>query len=170
MVPAVHLDSSLTFVSASMLKQGSKSVILPEVFGSEDQHLIIRDQELATLLQEFALREGMGIAKIAVGAADSNTPVEFFWLDVKKNKKEIAKLSKLLSRYWLTLVQKSELAREDAGCNLLSPDLTAAMGALENMIELRRFLVNGTNPDMLTKKKRPILLFHHLRANAPRAD
>lgn len=167
MANAVHLDSSLTFVPASMLKQGPKNVIGSEVFESEDQHLILRDSKLANSIRDFAMRDGLAITKIPVGAADNNTPVEFFWLDVKKNKKEVAKLAKLLGRRWLEVVQKSELAREEADGNLLSTEVTAAIEAVENMIDLRRFIVNGTNGSVLSKKKRAILLFHHSLANAP---
>jgi hypothetical protein len=102
--------------------------------------------------------------------ASSAEPVEFFCLDVKKNKKETAKLSKLLSRRWLQVVQEAELARQDADGNLLAPEVTAALAAVENVICIRRFLANGTDPTMLAKKKRTVLLFHHTLANAPESD
>lgn len=164
----VHLDLSLTFAPAAILKPGPKSVIGSDVFGSEDQHLIIRDADLARSLRDFAMREGMAVATIPVGASDDKTPVEFFYLDVKKNKKEVAKLSKLLGRRWLAVIQNAEVARDDADGNILSADLTGPMDAVENLIEVRRFIVNGTDPSMLTKKKRTVLLFHHSRENAPR--
>jgi hypothetical protein len=164
---AVHLDSSLTFVSATMLRQRPSDVIGPDVFASEDQHIIIGDAKLAGAMRDFAMREGMAIAKIAVGSPDENTAVEFFWLDVKRNKKEMAKLGKLLSRRWLEVLHEAELARDEAGGDLLAPDLTPAMSAVEDMINVRRFFTNGADATMLSRKKRTVLLFHHTLANAP---
>ncbi len=168
MMNVVHLDASLTLVPPAMLKPGPKSVIGTEVFSSEDQHLIIRDAELTRALRDFAMREGMAMATIPVGSSDENTPVEFFYLDVKKNKKEMARLSKLLGRRWLQVMQNAELARDEADGNLLSADVTGPLDAVENLIEVRRFIVNGTDPSVLAKKKRTVLLFHHSRENAPR--
>jgi hypothetical protein len=164
---AIHLNSSLTFVPATMLKQRPGNVIGPNVFASKDEHIIVADTKLANSIRDFAMREGMAIAKIPVGTPDDHTDVEFFWLDVKKNKKEMSKLGKLLSRRWLELLHDAELAREDDGGNLLSPDVTEAVDAIEHMIELRRFVSNGADPTMLSKKKRTVLLFHHTLANAP---
>jgi hypothetical protein len=168
MTNLVHLDSSLTLVPAAILKPGPKSVIGSDVFGSADQHLIIRDADLTQALRDFAMREGMAVATIPVGSSDEKTPVEFFYLDVKKNKKEMAKLSKLLGRAWLEVIQEAELARDEADGNLLSPDVTGPLDNVENMIAVRRFISNGTDPSMLAKKKRTILLFHHSVENAPR--
>jgi hypothetical protein len=168
---AIHLNSSLTFVPATMLRQRPSSTLIGEnVFASNDEHIIVADTKLANCMRDFAMREGMAIATIPVGSTDNHTDVEFFWLDVKKNKKEMAKLGKLLSRRWLELLYDAELAREDAGGNLLGPEVTKAVDAIEHMIELRRFVSNGTDPTMLSKKKRNVLLFHHTLANAPEPD
>jgi hypothetical protein len=164
---AIHLNTSLTFVPTTLLRQRPGNVIGPNVFASKDEHIIIGDTKLANSMRDFAMREGMEIAKVPVGSPDDHTDVEFFWLDVKKNKKEMSKLGKLLSRRWLEVLQDAELAREDAGGDLLSPEVTEAVVAVEHMIELRRFVSNGTNPTMLSKKKRNVLLFHHTLANAP---
>jgi hypothetical protein len=164
---AIHLSSSLTFVPATMLKQRPGGVIGPNVFASHDEHFIVADTKLANSMRDFAMREGMAIAKVPVGSTDDHTDVEFFWLDVKKNKREMGKLGKLLSKRWLEVVQEAELAREDANGNFLAPEVTEAVGAVGHMIELRRFVSNGTDPTMLSKKKRNVLLFHHTLANAP---
>jgi hypothetical protein len=150
-----------------MLKQRPGDVIGPEVFASEDQHIIIDDAELAGSMRDFAMREGMAIIKVPVGSPDENTPVEFFWLDVKRHKKEMAKLGKLLSRRWLEVLQKAELARNEADGNLLASDVTSALNAVEHIIDVRRFFTNGTDPTTLAKKKRTVLLLHHTLANAP---
>jgi len=75
-----------------------------------------------------------------------------------------------LSRRWLRVVQEAEFARQDADGNLLAPEVAPALAAVENVISIWRFLANGTNPDMLAKKKRTVLLFHHTLANASEAD
>ena len=170
MTDAVHLQSSLTFVPPTMLKGRPGDVIDADAFASEDQHIILNDTDLAASLRDFAMREGMALAKIAVGSKEDSTPVEFFWLDVKKNKKEVTKLTRLLSRRWLESIQEVELAREDADGNLLAPEITSALGAIESMINVRRFLANGTEPSILSKKKRTVLLFHHTLANAPESN
>ena len=68
------------------------------------------------------MSEGMVLA--TVGSKEENTPVEFYYLDVKKNKKEMAKLAKLISRRWLEAIQEAELARDDADGDLLSDEVT----------------------------------------------
>ena len=107
-------------------------------------------------------------ARLRIQRTPAPWPPEFFYLDVKKNKKEMAKLSKLLGRAWLEVIQEAELARDEADGNLLSPDVTGPLDNVENMIAIRRFISNGTDPSMLAKKKRTVLLFHHSRENAPR--
>ena len=88
-------------------------------------------------------------------------------MDVKKGKKETAKLAKLLSRRWLEVLQAAELARDEAGGNVLATGVTPAIDAVENLIGVRRFISNGTDPTILAKKKRTVLLFHHTLTNAP---
>lgn len=168
MTQAVHLESSLTFVPPATLKPGSKNLVDADTFADADQHSLIRDADFAQALRDFAMSEGMALATIRVGSKEENTPVEFYYLDVKKNKKEMAKLAKLISRRWLEAIQEAELARDDADGDLLSDDVTDALSSVENIIALRRFIVNGTEPGMLTRKKRTVLLFHHTLENAPR--
>ena len=80
----------------------------------------------------------------------------------------MAKLAKLISRRWLDAIQAAELARDGADGNLLFDDVTASINAVENVITLRRFIANGTEPSVLARKKRTVLLFHHTIENAPR--
>lgn len=167
---SVHLDSSLTFIPPTMLRQRPGDVIDVSVFADADQHIILRDSELASCLREFAMREGMALAKVPVGSKDENTPVEFFWMDVKRSKKEVGRLAKLIGRRWVLAMYEVELARDENDGNFLSPAVTPAMSALENLVEVRRFLANGIDPSMLSKKKRSVLLFHHTLANAPQAE
>jgi hypothetical protein len=145
--------------------KGDGSVIGDDVFASEDLHFILHDARLADLTYAFAKMFEMPKKKIPVG--EDSTPVQFYWLDVKKNKKEMAMLGKLLCRNWLEVVHEVELARLNVDGNLFAPEVTPALAAVENVIAIRRFLANGTNPTILKKTKCPILLFHHTIANAP---
>lgn len=168
MTQPIHLESSLTFVQPAALKAGPKNRIDADVFADPDQHTVLRDARFAQSLRDFAMREGMGIATIPVGAKDDRTPVEFYFLDVKKNKKEMAKLAKMVSKRWLEAIQETELAREDAGGDLLSDDVTGSLDAVQSVVGLRRFLANGIQPSVVARTKRSILLFHHTLENAPR--
>jgi hypothetical protein len=156
-IQTASLQSSFTLVPDTMVKPGSKGVIGMDVFSSEDQHIILHDAELAESMREFALRE-MQTIKIPVGDKTSAEAVEFFWLGVTKAK--MAKISTLLSQRWHWVVLRVTLAREEAG-NMLAPEVTPALAAVENLIAIRRFLANG-----MLKTKR-VLLFHHTMTNSP---
>jgi hypothetical protein len=118
---------------------------------------------LDPVLESEVQREcGEKTVKIPVGDPEDNELVEFSLLDLKK-KVEIAKLSRLLARRWLEVMHAAELARYDANGDLLEPEVTSALAAVENLIAIRRFLANGAIGS------RPILLFHHALMNSPEA-
>ena len=165
----IQMESSFTFVAASMLKEAAGSVIDSKTFGSPDEHNILRDDALADDLRAFAMAN-LPLARIKVGSREHNSAVEFFVLDAKKNKKELLVLKKLIGRRWLDLSYQLELTRYAANGDLFSDEVTEPIGAIENLIELRRFISNGTSSTLLTKQKRNILAFHHSASNAPQPE
>jgi hypothetical protein len=165
-----HLDTSFTTVSPTVLKQPSSKPINSDDFADEDIHFIVRDRVLANRLSEFAMASGFGISKVAVGSKETHTAVEFYSLDLKKNKKEVAKLFKLITVRWLEALQAAEMKRETEDGNLFSSALTEDVDTIVELASLRRYLLNAADPSVLSKKKRTVLLFHHRSDNAPRPD
>ena len=112
----------------------------------------------------------MATAKVPVKTNSHAEKVEFFWLDVKKDKKIVQQLNKLLAVHWVQLLWRFEKEREQWSGDMLSAHLNEAAADIEEFIKLRRFLRDGTDPDNLKKAKRSVLLFHHSDANAPDGD
>lgn len=165
----IHLDTSLTFAPAGVLKPHSKPLLGAATFQDSQEHIIISDPIISGSLRKFAMEE-FAIAKVLVGSASTSEFVEFFYLDVKKAKRELPRLEVILSRRWLDLVHEFEVERNSCRGEVLGSHLNSAAAAIEAFLGLRRFLINGFNPEMLKKKKRNILLFHHADANAPRSN
>jgi hypothetical protein len=162
-----HLETSLTFAPPGAITPHSKPLLDADTFRDEHEHFVISDPVLASRLKKLAMQE-MSLAKVLIGSASIKDAVEFFWIDVKKAKKEIAKLQKLMSQRWVELLFEFEMKRNANSGSVLTSDISQEAAALEKFLLLRRFLLNGLHPNVLRKKKRSILLFHHLDANAPR--
>jgi hypothetical protein len=169
MTGARHLETSFIFVTPKAMKEVERTNINERTFGSRGEHITVDDERLAGSLQNFAMQE-MAIIKLPVGANSHAEQVEFFWTDVKKNKKTLDRLNKILAMRWIELVWKFEQSREECSGNMLSVELNKAAADIEGFIKLRRFLIEGTDPDMLKKAKRSILLFHHSEGNAPQPE
>lgn len=167
MLDSAALATSFTAVLPAVTKQPSSKLINDDDFADADVHFILKDRSLAEALARFAMSD-LAIAKANVGSKETHSTVEFFSLDLKKNKKEIGKLFKLVATRWLQSLQSVELLRQEADGNLFSADLTDAVDLVVEIAALRRFLMNATDPTMLSKKKRTVLLFHHTAENAPR--
>ncbi len=165
MATPMHLETSFTFVTPKTMKDTEKPHISEETFGS-DEHTTIDDDGLAEALRSLAMQE-MATAKVPVKTNSHAEKVEFFWLDVKKDKKTVQKLNKLLAAHWVQLLWHFEKARDECDSNMLSAGLNEAAADIEEFIKLRRFLRDGTDSDNLKKGKRSVLLFHHSDANAP---
>ena len=110
--------------------------------------------------------EELKTSQVLVGSREQPIQVEFFSLDLKKDKAAVAKLEKLVTRQWRRVINEFELARDDA-TDILVDTLNGPANAIEAWIALRRFLSNALNPDVIRKTKRSVLLFHHEDANAP---
>jgi hypothetical protein len=162
-----HLETSLTFAPPAAITSHAKPLLDVNTFRDEHEHFVITDPVLASRLKKLAMEE-MALAKVLVGSPTNMDAVEFFWIDVKKAKKEIAKLQKVVSQRWIELLFEFEMKRNSIGGSLLTSDLSREAASIEKFLQLRRFLLNGLHPNVLKKKKRTILLFHHLDANAPR--
>jgi len=169
MSAARHLETSLTFVTPKVIKEVGKPNINERTFASTAEHITVDDEALGESLQELAMKE-MGIVKLPVGSNSHAEGVEFFWVDVKKSKKTFDRLNKLLALRWIELVWTFEQRREQCSGNLLSVELNDAAADIESFIKLRRFLLEGTDPDILKKGKRSVLLLHHSTQNAPQPD
>ncbi len=130
-----------------------------------DQHLILPGGTLAQDLRKLAMEE-LKTSQILVGSREHPVQVEFFALDLKKDKAAVAKLKKVVSRHWRRVINEFELARDDAA-DVLDDTLNGPANAIESWVALRRFLSNALNPEILRKTKRSILLFRHEDANAP---
>jgi hypothetical protein len=163
------LENSLTFVPANAIKAPDKPLVDERTFANAAEHFILYDADLVKRFHKLAMTE-MAITKIAVGSAASHEKVEFFWLDVKRDKKVIEKLRRIISQHWIKMLYQMEAAREEVGGNILAPELAKHANAIEGWIRLRRFLCEGADAEILRRKKRTILLFHHSRANAPNAE
>lgn len=166
---AIHLNTSLTFAPAGVLKAHTKPLLGETTFGDRHQHFVISDPVLAGNLRIFAMEE-LALVKALVGSPSTNEMVEFFFLDVKKAKRELPRLESILSRRWLELLHVFEIERNSTRGCVLDIKLNSAGAAIEEFLQLRRFLVNGFDPELLKKKKRSLLLFHHADANAPTLD
>lgn len=162
----VHLESSLTLVTPALLAQKSFIPIGDEIFASRDEHVILRDEVLADALRKMAMG-GLPFQKLPVGSKENFTGVEFFVLDLKKSKKELVEFKKLITLRWLDALYSTETAREECNGDLFAAEMAPAFNRLQDSIDLRRFLANATDMTMMAKKKRTILLFHHIKANAP---
>jgi hypothetical protein len=169
MTAAVHLETSLTFVTPKVMKDEAKPHINEETFADPGEHASFGDEELAATLRGFAMKE-MSLVKVPVGMNGSAEKVEFFWLDVKKDKKAVQKLNKIMATRWVDLLWQFEKTREECGSDILSATLNDAAANIDEFLNLRRFLGEGTNPEVLKKGKRSVLLFHHSDANAPASD
>jgi hypothetical protein len=154
-------------VKPNALAKPSDYPIGQDEFDDADRSLRIWNGAVADALRSFAMKE-MPTKKLAVG--DPKSVVEFFTLDLRKDKKAVAKLINLCSLIWLRAKQDVEFVREESGEDFFSAVLTDPIDAVVHAAELRRFLVNATNKKMMTKTKRTILLFHHTEANAPDED
>lgn len=126
---------------------------------------MLTSQELLDDLRTLAMEE-MRVVQMPVGTSDQSSSVEFFALDLKKDKVALTKLRKIIGRHWRKVLNDFELAKDDAS-DVLADTLNGPVGALASWLELRRFLSNAVNPEMMKKTKRAVLLFHHDRANAP---
>lgn len=135
------------------------------MLGDRDQHLILPSGTFAQDLRQLAMEE-LRTSQVLVGTRDQPVSVEFFALDLKRDKAGIAKLKKLVNRHWRRVSNDFELARDDA-TDVLADTLHGPANAIESWIGLRRFLSNALNPDVIRKTKRTVLLFHHEDANAP---
>lgn len=166
MSQAIHLDTSLTFVTPKALTGAPGSIIGATTFGSKHEHCVLSDEPTAEFLRSVGMAE-LGFAKVLVGSKDHPESVEFFAIDVKRNKKLVDRLRKFLTVRWVELVAAFEKKRAEGDGDALSVELNEAAGAIESFIELRRFLNNGTDPEGLKKSKRTVLLFHHSSTNAP---
>jgi hypothetical protein len=167
MMRVASLDSTIMLVKPDALAKQSEYVIGQDEFADAEHSLRIGNEVVAHALHSFAMEE-MSIKKLPVG--DPRSVVEFFTLDLRKEKKAVAKLAKLCSVIWLRAKQDVEFVREESGADFFSTVLTDPIDAVVQAAELRRFLVNATNKTMMTKTKRTILLFHHIEANAPDED
>jgi hypothetical protein len=167
MSQAIDLDTTLIFVNRSAIDKPKEYLISADDFADPDRSLSIRDEAVAEKLRSFAMQE-MALIKIAVGAP--NSAIEFFHLDLKRDKKAVAKLESLCSMVWLRANQKLERVREETKETFFSATLTGPIDAVVRAAELRQFLVNATNKRVQTKTGRSILLFHHSEANAPKED
>jgi hypothetical protein len=160
----IDLDTTLIIVNRSALAKANGYLISSEDFEDPDRSLPIRNARVADMLRVFAMQE-MRVTKLAVG--DTKALVEFFSLDIKQDKKAVAKLQKVSSLAWLHAIHAAELAREESEEGFFSAALTSSIEDVVRAAELRRFLVNATNNRMMTKTGRTVLLFHHSDANAP---
>jgi hypothetical protein len=167
MTTVASLDSTVLLVKPSALAKLSEYPIGQDEFADADRSLRIWNEAVAHALRSFAMEE-MSIRKLPVG--DPKSVVEFFALDLRKEKKAVAKLAKLCSLIWLRAKQDVEFVREESEEDFFSTVLTDSIDAVVQAAELRRFLVNATNKTMMTKTKRTILLFHHVEVNAPDED
>jgi hypothetical protein len=163
----IDLDTTLILVNRSAVSKPNECLIVAADFADPDRSLSIRDEAVAEMLRSFAMQE-MGLIQLAVG--DPGSPVEFFHLDLRHDKKAVSKLESLCSMIWLRANHELELVREQTRKNFFSDTLTGPIDAVVRAVELRRFLVNATNKRVQAKTDRSILLFHHSEANAPKND
>ena len=89
------------------MKDVEKPQISEETFGSTDEHVTIDDDGLAEAVRALAMRE-MATAKVPVKTNSHAEKVEFFWLDVKKDKKIVQQLNKLLAVHRVQLLWRFE--------------------------------------------------------------
>ncbi|MEQ1694334.1 MAG: hypothetical protein ABL901_00700 [Hyphomicrobiaceae bacterium] len=169
MANAAHLETSLTVVNPNVLKNLGKPSINELTFAASDQHFIIEDQELASAFRALAMEE-MAITKLPVGDATNYESVEFFWFDVKKPKPVVARIRKILAQRWIALLWAFEKQREECVGDVLSIELNQASADIEAFIDLRRFLLEAFEPEIVRKSKRSVMLFHHNAANAPQPE
>jgi hypothetical protein len=164
---AIDLDTTLIIVNRSAISKPKECLIVAADFADPDRSLPIRDEAVADMLRSFAMQE-MGVIQLPVGEPDST--VEFFHLDLQRDKKAVIKLESLCSMAWLRANHELERVREETKENFFSATLTGPIDAVAGAAELRQFLVNATNKRVQTKTGRSILLFHHSEANAPKED
>ena len=163
------LENSLTFAPVNAIKAPDKPIIDERTFANAAEHFILHDTDLSQQFHKLAMTE-MALAKVAVGSATSHEKVEFFWMDIKKDKNVIKKIKRIVSQHWIKILYQMEAAREETDGNILAPELAKHAAAIEGWIRLRRFLCEGTDAEILRRKKRTILLIHHSHANAPNSD
>src|SRR5271166_6230512 len=148
-----HLETSLTFATSAAITSLPKPLLDVSTFRDEHEHFVITDRILGSRLKKLAMEE-MALAKVLVGSPTSKDAVEFFWIDVKKAKKELAKLQNVMSQRWIELLFEFEMKRNLTSGSLLTSDLSGEAAAIEKFLQLRRFLLNGLHPNVLKKKKR----------------
>ena len=119
MATPMHLETSFTFVTPKVMKDTAKPQISEETFGAVAEHATIDDEDLAEALRSLAMKE-MATAKVPVRSNSHAEDVEFFWLDVRKDKKTLQKLNKLLAAHWVQLLWRFETTREQCESDMLS--------------------------------------------------
>jgi hypothetical protein len=166
MLSTIALKTSFTLIPPPPSKPSARPLIVDDVaLGDHDQHLVLPTGDFADALRKLAMEE-LKPTQIRVGSKEANYPVEFFVLDLKRDKVAVAKLKKIVTRHWRRVVNNFEIARDETG-DIFSDTLSGAANEIEEWITLRRFLSNALNPELIRKSKRSVLLFHHEDANAP---
>src|SRR5215831_6951386 len=137
----IHLDTTLLLVTPITLNEAGRHVIAVEDFASPEKSLKISNDALGKELNAFAMKE-MALAKLPVGIPKEL--VEFYTLDIKRDKKAVSSLERICSLAWLRAVQCLEMVREQTGEAFLSAALAAPVERVVEVAHLRRFLCNAS--------------------------
>ena len=150
------IDTSLTFVAA-----GRNEPVDVHVFADPHRHLVIRSASVAAAFRTVASAEAP-IRRMKVGVAPSSEDVDFFVLDLKRDKTLHREITRVIDEAFLDAVTgalKSAVGRQDG---LLHADATLPLDMVGDIVELRRFIVNAA----AHKGRKMDLLFHHASAEA----
>jgi hypothetical protein len=161
-----HLETSFTLVQPKALTNTAKTAIDVDTFADAAAHLVIEDEELRSSVRSIAMAE-LPLVKLRVGSGEGAEQVEFFKFDLKKDKKALQLLRTAISARWIDLLWHFEKARFGAGGDVLTSVLFEQAASIEYFMSIRRFLSECTDPEIMKRDKRSILLFHDSEENAP---
>ena len=129
MLNSISLETSFTFVQTNALRSLERPQITDETFGNPNEHFVLSDVAIAEDLHRLAMKE-MAIGKVAVGSAEQFEAVEFFYVDVRRDKATLSQLRNLISKHWLRLVYELEVSRNELAGDILSDQLTGKAAAV----------------------------------------
>lgn len=151
------IDTSLTLFDST--KDGPLDV---HTFADATRYFSIRNQHVGDALGAIAQRDARR-RRVQVGGAGRAVDVEFFVLDLPRDKALSREIAKMLHDAFVdaTASALKTTAEKDG---FLDASATGTLDAVEEVIELRRFIANARVAKGGSRKRE--LLFHHAMPEA----